>query len=138
METTNQAQQRLFQWTVCAYRRPDLSEKEYHAYMSEKHGPLVKGLLVKYGIIRFSMIHNTTETRKQMAKIVGPQFNNHADYDCFVQAVFKDVEDFVRFKADPFYVEVIHHDHENFADTTRSRMTVGWVDDHVLNGKSVD
>ena len=56
-----------------------------------------------------------------MTKIAGPQFDNQADYDSFVQAVFKDVEDFVRMKADPFWREVVAPDHENFADTTRSR-----------------
>lgn len=56
-----------------------------------------------------------------MTKIAGPQFDNHADYDSLVQAVFKDVEDFVRMKADPFFIEVVGPDHENFADTTRSR-----------------
>ncbi|KAG6989879.1 hypothetical protein G7Y79_00062g093570 [Physcia stellaris] len=73
-----------------------------------------------------------------MAKIAGPQFDNHADYDCFVQAIFKDVEDFVRMKADPYYREVVAPDHENFADTTRSSMTTGWVEDHVLDGKIVE
>lgn len=38
-----------------------------------------------------------------MAKIAGPQFDNHAEFDSFVQAVFKDVEDFVRMKADPYW-----------------------------------
>ena len=56
-----------------------------------------------------------------MNKIAGPQFDNHAKYDSFVQAVFKDIEDFVRMKADPLWREVVAPDHENFADTTRSR-----------------
>lgn len=56
-----------------------------------------------------------------MAKFAGPQFDNHAEYNSFVQAVFKDVEDFVRMKADSFWREVVAPDHENFADTTRSR-----------------
>ena len=43
-------------WTVCAYRKPGMSEEEYHTYMSEKHGPLVKGLMVKYGMISFAMV----------------------------------------------------------------------------------
>ena len=91
-----------------------------------------------------------------MAKIAGPQFNNHAGFDCFVQAIFTDVEDFVRMKADPYWREVVAPDHENFADTTRSRyvgasivelqrlieycssMTTGWVEDHVINGKVVE
>ena len=56
-----------------------------------------------------------------MTKIAGPQFDNHAEYDSFVQAVFLDVEDFVRMKADPMWREVVAPDHENFADTMRSR-----------------
>ena len=56
-----------------------------------------------------------------MKKLVGPQFEGVADYDCIVQCVFRDIEDFVRMKADPFYIEKVMLDHENFADTTRSR-----------------
>ena len=52
--------QRLFCWTVCAYKRPDLSEEEYHKYMSEVHAPLVKDLMVKYGIVKWSMVRNLT------------------------------------------------------------------------------
>ena len=37
----------LLRWTVCAYKRPDLSEEYYHGSMSQVHGPLVKDLMVK-------------------------------------------------------------------------------------------
>ena len=56
-----------------------------------------------------------------MARIAGPQFNNFADYDCIITAIFPDVENFVRMKADPYYKEKVAPDHENFADTKRSR-----------------
>lgn len=56
-----------------------------------------------------------------MKQLVGPQFNGSADYDCIVQCHFRDVNDFVRMKADPFYKETVMPDHENFADTTRSK-----------------
>lgn len=46
----------LLCWTVTAYRKPEMSEEEYHKYMSEIHGPLVMGLMAKYGMIRFSMV----------------------------------------------------------------------------------
>jgi hypothetical protein len=65
--------------------------------------------------------HNTSETRELMKQLVGPQFENIADYDCIVQCVFRSIEDFVRMKADPFYKEKVMQDHENFADTKRSR-----------------
>lgn len=55
MGSQSQEPRRLFQWTVCAYRKPGMSEEDYHQYMSEKHAPLVRGLLAKYGIIKFTM-----------------------------------------------------------------------------------
>ena len=65
-----------------------------------------------------------------MSQIAGPQFDNFADYDCIVTAVFPDVDNFVRMKADPFYKEKVMPDHENFADTKRSRYVAcacSWV-----------
>lgn len=152
---------RLFCCTVCAYKRPDLSDEDYHKYMSQVHGPLVKDLMVKYGIVKWSMVssykphspqssrhfpllpipssspshtplnkslthpphksHNTPETRNLMSQIAGPQFANMADYDCIVSACFNDIDDFVRMKADPYYKEKVMPDHENFADTKRSK-----------------
>jgi hypothetical protein len=56
MGSISERSQRLLCWSVYAYRKPDMSEEDYHAYMSEKHGPLVKGLVAKYGMIRFSMV----------------------------------------------------------------------------------
>lgn len=128
----------LLCWTVTAYRKPEMSEEEYHKYMSEIHGPLVMGLMAKYGMIRFSMSHNTSATRAEMAKLFDPQFSNVADYDCIVTAVFPDVENFIRMKADPLYIAYCIPDHEKFADTKRSKMTIGWIEDHVRDGKVVD
>jgi hypothetical protein len=61
MGSNDQPPKRLFQWTVCAYRKPGMDEDEYHAYMSEKHGPLVKALMAKHGVIKFSMVSIQTK-----------------------------------------------------------------------------
>jgi hypothetical protein len=55
MTSDSQQPRRLFQWTVCAYRKPGMSEEDYHKYMSEKHAPLVRGLMAQYGIVQFTM-----------------------------------------------------------------------------------
>ena len=65
--------------------------------------------------------HNTTSTRALMSRLFDPQFANVVDYDCFSQVVFEDIEDYVRMKEDVFYLERARGDHENFADTRRSR-----------------
>ena len=33
-----------------------MDEEDYHRYMSEVHAPLVKDLMVKYGMIQWSMV----------------------------------------------------------------------------------
>jgi hypothetical protein len=33
-----------------------MSEEDYHNYMSEVHAPLVKDLMVKYGIVSWEMV----------------------------------------------------------------------------------
>ena len=55
-ETMAPQKERLFCWTVCAYRKPGMSEEDYHKYMSEVHAPLVKDLMVKYGIVSWEMV----------------------------------------------------------------------------------
>jgi hypothetical protein len=61
-----------------------------------------------------------TNTRNLMSRLYDPQFANVSDYDSILQIVFKDVEDFVRMKADPFW-KTVAPDHENFADTKKSK-----------------
>ena len=56
MAPMNEEPQRLLCWIVCAYRKPGMDEGDYHRYMNEVHAPLVKNLMVKYGIIRWSMV----------------------------------------------------------------------------------
>lgn len=56
MSSIDPVPKRLFQWTVCAYKRPGMDVEEYHKYMSEHHAPLVKELMTKYNIVKFSMV----------------------------------------------------------------------------------
>lgn len=73
-----------------------------------------------------------------MNRLYDHQMNNLADFDCFSQVIFKSVEDYKRIKEDPWYKEHLVGDHENFADTKRSMMTIGWVSEFVNEGHVVD
>lgn len=91
-----------------------------------------------------------------MSQLFDPQMANVADFDCFSQVIFKDIEDYKRFKQDSWYKKHLMRDHENFADTKRSmyvspsftctgtsqlisnRMTIGWVEEFVKDGEEVD
>lgn len=48
--------QRLFSVTICATRKPEMGEDEYHRYISETHAPLLKKLLVEKKIVDYTMV----------------------------------------------------------------------------------
>lgn len=56
-----------------------------------------------------------------MSHLFDSQMAIVADFDCFSQVVFKDIEHYKRMKQDPWYQEHLIGDHEKFADTKRSR-----------------
>ncbi|RAL68054.1 hypothetical protein DID88_008777 [Monilinia fructigena] len=105
--------------TICGYRKPGMSEEEYRNHMVNVSAPLTKDLMVKYGVKRWTQIHNQTATRALMSQLFDPQMCNLADLDCFSQ-------------------EHLIGDHEKFADTKRSQMTIGWIEEFVRDGQVVD
>ncbi|MCJ1400490.1 Decarboxylase AgnL1 [Xylographa trunciseda] len=139
--------------TICGYRRPGMSEEDYRHHMTQVSAPMTKGLMVKYGVKRWTMvslppsnlcfgqhgkIHNTTETRVLMGRLFDHQMAKLADFDCFSQVVFKSVDDYKRMKEDPWYKLHLVGDHEKFADTKRSMMTIGWITEFIRDGEVVD
>ncbi|KAL9088889.1 MAG: hypothetical protein Q9165_005946 [Trypethelium subeluteriae] len=107
--------------TILGYKKAGLSEEDYQHHMTKVTAPLTQDLMVKYGIVRWTMIHNNTSTRAQMAHIFGPSFPNTSDYDCFTQIVFKSVHDYKKVLEDPFYKQNCAPDHGNFADMRNSK-----------------
>jgi len=139
--------------TICGYRRPGMSEEDYRHHMTQVSAPMTKGLMVKYGVKRWTMvslfpshlctsqhekIHNTTESRALMGRLFDQQMANLADFDCFSQVVFKSVDDYKRMKEDSWYKQHLVGDHEKFADTKRSMMTIGWITEFIRDGEVVD
>ena len=81
---------------------------------------MTKDLMVKYGVKRWTVVHNPLETRNLMTQVYDRQMSNVADYDCFSQVVFESLEHYKKMKEDPWYKAHLFNDHENFADTKRS------------------
>lgn len=42
--------------TICGYKRPGMSEVDYRNHMTKVSAPMTKGLMVKYGVKRWTMV----------------------------------------------------------------------------------
>jgi hypothetical protein len=144
---------RVFALTICAYKKEGMDEDEYHKYMTERHAASVKDLMIKNKIVSYTMVesskktrnkcianiskqHNTTKSKKMMNQLLGDMYlGNVADYDCIIQIVFKDPQDFVNVKNDPHYKAVVLPDHGHFADVKRTTMVTGWFETHIQDGQ---
>jgi len=54
--------------TICGYRRPGMGEEEYRRHMTQVSGPMTKGLMVKYGIIRWTMVTTSKQVHVKGAE----------------------------------------------------------------------
>ncbi|KAI0009449.1 EthD domain-containing protein [Xylariaceae sp. FL0662B] len=115
-----------------------MGEEEFHHYMSEIHAPLVRDALARHGITQYTMTHFTSSTKPLIERVTDAQFFNNADYDMITQIRFPDIQCFVNFRNDPYYKEKVMADHHVFTDPEKQFMSVGWVEDHIVDGKVVE
>ncbi|KAF2972869.1 hypothetical protein GQX73_g811 [Xylaria multiplex] len=124
--------------TICGYKKAGVSDEDYHHYMAQVSAPLARDLMMKYGIVRWTQIYNTTEIRATISQLYDPTLTQLADFDMFSQVVFKKLEDFKKFKQDPIYKTRLTARHDNFIDTKRSMMTIGSIEQYIDRGNVVD
>ncbi|KAI1197714.1 hypothetical protein F5X97DRAFT_170893 [Nemania serpens] len=124
--------------TILGYKKSGMSEGDYYNHMTKVSAPMTKDLMVKYGILRWTQIHNQAATRAMMSQLYDSQMAKLADFDCFSQVVFKSLRDYKTFKEDPEYKRRLFGDHEKFADTKRSMMTIGWISQFIDGNAIVD
>jgi EthD domain len=48
--------QKVYALTICGYRKPGMSEEDYHEYVSQRHAPCLKELLFKNGILDYTVV----------------------------------------------------------------------------------
>ncbi|KAL4809438.1 EthD domain-containing protein [Aspergillus unguis] len=110
--------------TITGFRKPGLKETDFHTYFSTHHAPLALPYLLKYGIKEYNLIDSLgtclpIAEEMQMSKKL-------ADYDYVVQFVMDDIQQFKRLWGDEEFRKNVKPDHANFADETRSGISIGY------------
>jgi len=132
------APRQLLCLTMMGYMKSGLDEEALCDFQVNKHAQLVSGLMEKYGIVEYTITHNTSKTRGLLSKIFDPRYVEFSDHDFVVRIMFPDLETFLKVKTDPVYIERISADHLNFADQKKkTRMTLGFVHEIIHEGKKV-
>ncbi len=56
---------RLLRLSMMVHRKKGMSEEEFSKYWTQKHAPLVKEWLAKYGVLRYTQVggHHSAELR---------------------------------------------------------------------------
>ncbi|GJN83203.1 hypothetical protein PLIIFM63780_006751 [Purpureocillium lilacinum] len=122
---------------ILGFKKSGVSFADYRDYMVNVHAPLVRDLLVKYGIVDWTMTHADEKSPDMFDNIRDGLFSNFAPFDVCVTIVMPDIGAFLRFKTDPFFQGDIEPDHDKFADTRRSQMLLGWHTPLIKDGKVV-
>ena len=42
--------------TICGYKKPSMSQEDYRTYMTNKHAPLVQGIMARYGMLSYTQV----------------------------------------------------------------------------------
>ena len=74
---------RVLAVTICAHRKLGMSEEEYHEYISKKHAPIFKDLLLKnkiigYTMVRFVPVHQGVRI-ESIERLGATQFRRHEE-----------------------------------------------------------
>jgi hypothetical protein len=142
------AMEKLVRITICAYRKEGLSEKEFHRYWADVHGPLAREWFHRCGIVRYVQVcgkdypsnllgknpdlivcfqyHSSPEQRQLAQKMMSSAGKHkNLDYDALIDVYVRDFQHFVDAFEDPLYLTEIRPDEDKFCDTASMILSVG-------------
>ncbi|OAP62041.1 hypothetical protein AYL99_04244 [Fonsecaea erecta] len=130
--------QKVLRVSMYLKRKPEMSEEEFNHYWSHVHGPLVRPLVEKYGILKYTQYHTSTSVQ-QTTMAAWPELQALAvtPYDGVAEFIVKDIEGIKKSRDDPFFIEKVRPDEEKFFDVKGMAWTIGWEEVYVLDGKIV-
>ncbi|PNP47951.1 hypothetical protein TGAM01_v206165 [Trichoderma gamsii] len=103
-------------------RRPDLTEEQFYDYWRNVHAPKIAYWSKKHGIIGYTQIHTSSALRQPLTATPLPLAV--MDFDGAVIWEIPSLEHFFNAFNDPYYLNVIAPDEDNFLDKSKEVATV--------------
>lgn len=131
---------RLLRVTLLAYRNPNFTEEEFHHHWTNVHAAKASAHLAKFGIVSYRQYHTPASLRRTLTSSLPSLLQSGdkvVDYDGFVELLMPSLDCYERAIQDEYYQEVIAPDEAEFADMERTKITVGWEEGCVEDGKVV-
>ncbi|RFU75920.1 hypothetical protein TARUN_6323 [Trichoderma arundinaceum] len=116
-------------------RRPDLTEEQFYDHWRNVHAPKIAYWSKKHGITGYTQIHTSSALRQPLAAMPLPLVV--MDFDGAVIWEIPSLEHFLNAFSDPYYLNVILPDEDNFLDKSKevATVTLGQVHNIVAGGE---
>ncbi|OTB01610.1 hypothetical protein M426DRAFT_25504 [Hypoxylon sp. CI-4A] len=127
--------ERVLRLSGTYYRKEGISEKEFHDFLSHRHGVECAKIHAKYDILKYQMAFNASATQALAKSMKLPyQINNH---DLEIEYYFKNVDPLLAISADEDF-KALHVECEPYVDLTTTTVTLAWIEMYLEDGKLVN
>ncbi|CAI6329125.1 unnamed protein product [Periconia digitata] len=114
--------ERMFHVKLFYNRKEGITPEQFNDYWANKHTELVTPFHLRIGVVKYSQYHSTPEFRDLARAEGAPPI---LEFDGAAEFWMHDIQTLAKMQSDPFYIEKIRPDEEQFIDGKSLKLIVG-------------
>ncbi|KAI1322801.1 hypothetical protein F5Y16DRAFT_385471 [Xylariaceae sp. FL0255] len=121
----------LVKLTVTHYRRPEHTHEAFMKWTTEDYLSLAIPVFKRCGVVTYSLFDTPAIMNAKLKASMGGHRAtwDYADFDCFIEYTFKDVESIGNMLTDPGWAKSLEGQ-EEWVDTSKALMSIGYLMSH--------
>ncbi|KAI1100053.1 hypothetical protein F4804DRAFT_58544 [Jackrogersella minutella] len=127
--------ERVLRLSGSYHRKEGISEKDFHDFLSYRHGVECAKIHAKYGILKYQMAFNTSATQGLAQSMKLPYKLNHHDLE--IEYYFKDVASLLAVSGDEDF-KALHVECEPYVNLETTTITLTWIEVYLEDGELVN
>ncbi|KAF2995015.1 hypothetical protein E8E14_003242 [Neopestalotiopsis sp. 37M] len=127
--------ERVLRLSGIYHRAEGLSEKEFHDFLSHRHGVECAKIHEKYGVLKYQMAFTSSSTRALAQSLKLPYEIN--DHDLEIEYYFKDAATLLALSADEDF-KALHIECVPYVNIETTKTTLSWIEVYLEDGKLVN